>query len=140
MLRGDRRGMLGLPLRIMLAMLILSLSLPLVQQYVDVETAKVGQRATVHEGEALRNAAVRTLLGGNGTVELVELEIDGTLIAGGQEPNSHIIECHWGTWSETMPMDSPPMALRSQERMELSGKVRLKLECRGDHVWMEAAV
>jgi hypothetical protein len=139
MLRDDRRGVVGLPLRIMLAMLILSLSLPMVHQYVDIETAKVGQRTLVHEGEELRNSAARTLLGGNGTVKFVELEIDGELVVGGQGPNSHLIKCQRGTWSTTLPLDSPPMALMSQQPMELSGDVRLRLECCRDHVWMEAA-
>jgi hypothetical protein len=130
MKRWDRRGLEGLPLKLMIVSLLMSLSAPLVLTSLDSYQDEVGRSALRAEAAKIAAAATEVFTDGPGNVRTVEISVPAlmgkmsmALEIGGplNDTSSLSIRCIIdGQVVSTIYMDDPPVRLVTNASLPLS--------------------
>ena len=136
----DKRGIEGLPLRLLVSSLVMALSAPALLgslAYLDSMTAvDLAER----EAEELRASAISAFVGGPGNVRRVHVELRSGLsgapclrLGGGEgDPRSHQIDVLWsGEMVGSVPLAEPGFAICTPQGLPLmiEGSGWVELSC-----------
>ncbi|MDD1756122.1 MAG: hypothetical protein LUQ39_04730 [Methanomassiliicoccales archaeon] len=135
----DKRGLEGLPLKLLITVMILALSIqPL---YASLSYLGYGQELgrAVQEAEAIKEAAVSAYLGGPGNIRKVSISMnDGpgsfSIRLGGAEgegTSKTIDILYYGNLAATVTLEGQSLSIISMEGQSLivEGKQELRLTC-----------
>lgn len=133
----DRRGVEGVPLKLMLVALILSLSTPVVISTMERYQGSIGDALLAAEGERLAAAVAEVYSAGEGNIRKVALDLpvdgrDAHLEVGGNGTSAMAIRCcSEGRLVRTIYLTEPPIRMLTSDGSLLSlgpGKVDVVLE------------
>jgi len=133
----DRRGLEGMPLKLLLAALLLSISLPTVVSTIDDYQTSVGKAAATAEASRLAAAVADVYSSGEGNVRIVTVKLPAGqnvgLEVGGEGHLNMSVRGHMGG-APIAPVyiSDPPVIIVSEQGGNLTigpGSSRLRLEC-----------
>ncbi|MFP4170825.1 MAG: hypothetical protein ACLFUV_07380 [Methanomassiliicoccales archaeon] len=91
----DKLGIEGLPLRLLISLLLISLSLPVVMDQIDRQEGEMAELAVREKAEKVKKVAVSVYMAGPGNVRTVEVDLSpgSSMIIGGSisDPDSRSI-------------------------------------------------
>ena len=123
--------MIGMPLKLMVSFLIISLVLPSVGMMVSEVREDLSSQDLDAETDRIVECIYRTYRSGTGATESVTVDIPpgGSILIGGTGIDSHTVRvCHEGEVVETIGLDRAPVRL-SEALMELTGRCTVTFQC-----------
>ena len=127
-LRKDRKGIMSLPIKLMVIMIVISLSVPLLTNALNDSQESMAGAEMSHQAEKFKNAAVLAHYSGNGCSRTVELELPQgcEMSVGGKGNDAFTIRLLYnGEIVSKEYFDKP--VLKIDQEMTFTGKVTLKL-------------
>lgn len=127
-MRRDRRGVMSLPIRLMVVMIVVSVSLPILMNALDDSQESMAGAEMEKESEKFKNAAVLAHYSGNGCSRTVELELPSgcEMSVGGEGGDAYSIRMFYnGDLVSVDYFDKP--TLKIDEELSFSGHLKLKL-------------
>ena len=127
-LNRDRKGIMSLPVKLMVIMIVISLSVPLLTNALNDNQESMACSEMQHEAERFKNAAVLAHFAGNGCSRTVEIDLPAgcEMSVGGEGGDAYSIRLIFnGDIVSTEYFDKP--ALKIEQEMAFTGHVTLKL-------------
>ena len=127
-MRRDKRGVMSLPIRLMVVMIVVSVSLPILMNALDDSQEIMAGAEMEKESEKFKNAAVLAHYSGNGCSRTVELELPSgcEMSVGGEGGDAYSIRMLYnGDLVSVYYFDKP--TLKIDEEFSFSGHLKLKL-------------
>ena len=127
-LNSDRGGIMSLPVKLMITMMIIALSVPLLTGALDQNQEDMAGAEMAQEVERFKNAAYLAHFSGNGCSRTVELDVPAgcEIFVGGEGSDAYSIRMIYnGDLVSTDYFESP--ALRIVQEMSFTGHMTLKL-------------
>ena len=127
-LSKDRKGIMSLPIRLMVTMMVIAIALPIIMTAMDGSEQDMAGAEMEKEAEKFRNAAVLAHYSGNGCSRTVQLELPAgcELSVGGQGGDAYSIRMSYnGEVISTVYFESPPLMII--QPMTFTGNMTLKL-------------
>ena len=127
-LRGNKKGVLGLPIKLLLIMAILAVTIPIVTQAMGESQGNIAEAEMHHESMKFKNAATLAHFSGNGCSRTVDIELPAgcELQIGGSGENAYCIRSVYNGEIVSKEYFEQP-AFRIDDEMIITGKVSLKL-------------
>ncbi|MBN1109668.1 MAG: hypothetical protein JXA45_02790 [Methanomassiliicoccales archaeon] len=134
-MKGDRRGVEGLPLRLMLTALLISLSLPALLSAMEGVDAELDNREMSVLAEDIASRVREMMAAGPGNVRMIsipeDLPSDLYLSLGGAEGSAESFRLSWGNARHTLGSlylekaivltdDGRPLELRAGDRLRMT--------------------
>jgi len=139
MLCRDRNALEGLPLKLLITSLVISLCAPALNGALSYLEYSTDVAWGTEQAEKVRASALSAFVGGSGNVRTIVLELgsgdmDPTLRLGGGEddPGSSLIEVLWrGRVAATVALESPAFRILTSDGMPvlIEGHVSVRLLC-----------
>lgn len=105
-MRNDKRGIEGLPLRLMLVALLISLTLPAVLSSLGQMTSEVDGNRLAAAAEEIAHIVEEMASDGPGNVRIVrlpvDLSVDGDIMIGGSEGSVESLKLTWSSGGKEM--------------------------------------
>ena len=127
-LRRDRKGIMSLPVKLMVIMILISLSIPILTNALNDNQESMAGAEMSHEAEKFKNAAVLAHYSGNGCSRTVEIDLPSgcEMSVGGNGGDAYSIRLIYnGEKISTEYFDRP--ALMIEQEMTFTGMMMLKL-------------
>ena len=127
-LNRDRGGIMSLPVKLMVTMVIIALSVPMLTSALESNQEDMAGAEMMQEAERFKNAACLAHFSGNGCSRTVELNIPTgcEMCVGGEGSNGFSIRMfHNGNLISTSYFESP--VLKIDQEMTFTGQMMLKL-------------
>ena len=124
-LSHDNRGILSMPLKLIMIMVILTLCIPIVAQTVDSNQRQMMGSVMDQEAERMIEAARDARFSGAGTSDIIDIDLPQgcEIVLGGDDPYS--ISCLYeGSIVTKKYIDRP--AIRFDDSVTVSGNMRLQ--------------
>lgn len=129
-MRSDDRGVLGMPVRLAVAVLVIATMVPVVLGMVGTAEDSIGSSELEREADRLRDGAARAYYGGEGTIVSVDLRLPpgASLGVGGDGGGRYVIRLiEDGEEVGRVYIDRPAVPVLGPAA-EVSGSVTVKLE------------
>jgi len=151
-LSRDLRGIEGLPLKLMIVALLVSLTLPVALTSLQGFSERLVSTAIESELDELEGAAISTFLGGPGSVRVVEMDIHmvssgGSIELGGPRGTleSHSIRFCEGDLQIIRYVDGLPLDISTRDGGSAmlwspGGSFRMECVSEGDEIWIMVEV
>ncbi len=148
----DLMGLEGLPLKLLIVVLLTSLSMPLFIGTLDSYTEKLSIREIEAEIDKVEETALSAFLGGPGSVRIVIVTLndrtgENVIVIGGPRgsPESHAVRIHTAGVVKWRYLDTVPTEISTGDDGSISltsPGANLRLECisHGDEMWLMAEV
>ena len=127
-LNRDRGGIMSLPVKLMITMLIIALSVPMLTNALENNQEDMATAEMAQEAETFRNAATLAHYSGNGCSRTVEIDLPAgcEMYVGGEGSDAYSIRMIYnGVLVSTEYFESP--VLRIGQEMTFTGHMTLKL-------------
>ena len=127
-LRGNRKGIMSLPVKLMVTMLIITISLPLLSDVTQDSERDMASAEMEQEAMRFMNSAELALRSGNGSSRTVTLSLPAgcELVVGGEGSDAFCVRAVYnGDTVSRYYFDNP--VLRISEEMTFTGKIVLML-------------
>ena len=127
-LRKDRRGVMSLPIRLMITMMIIAISVPVLSDAMENNQENMAGAEMNHESEKFMNAANLAHFSGNGCSRTVEINLPAgcEMCVGGEGSDAYSIRMVYnGKIVSTNYFESP--VLKITDEMTFTGRITLKL-------------
>lgn len=124
-LNHDSRGIIGMPLKLMMIMVILTLCIPIVAQAVDSNQRQMMGSVMDQEAERIVEAARDARFSGAGTSDIIDIDLPQgcEIVLGGDGP--YCVSCIYeGSITSKRYMERP--AIRFDDHVTISGSMRLQ--------------
>lgn len=134
-MRNDRRGIEGLPLRLMLVALLISLTLPSMLSFMNNATSSIAEGKAAEVAEHLAATVERMSAGGPGNVRIVsvpgDLMVGTTLRVGGENGTVDSARITWNAEGRqgARYLEGVVVLTGSGEPLTLSAGDTIRLEC-----------
>ena len=131
-LNRDERGIMSLPLKLMITMVIIALSVPMLTDALDHNQEDVAAAEMTQEADKFKNAACLAHFSGNGCSRTVDISLPAgcEMCVGGEGGNAYSIRMVYnGNLVSTEYFESP--VLRINQEMTFTGHMTLKLTSNG---------
>jgi len=148
----DLRGLEGLPLKLLIVVLLASLSMPLFIGTLDNYMEELSIRGIEAEIDKVEETALSAFLGGPGSVRIVTVTLsdrtgENVIVIGGPRgsPESHAVRIHTVGVLKWRYLDTVPIEISTKDNGSISltsPGASLRLECvsHGDEMWLTAEV
>ena len=142
-LRGNRKGIMSLPIKLMVTMLIIAISLPLLSDVIQDSERDMASAEMEQEAIRFMNSAELALRSGNGSSRVITIDLPAgcELNVGGEGSDAFCVRTVYnGDIVSRYYFDNP--VLRITEEMTFTGKMVLKLTSdeTGDIPGMEVTI
>ena len=130
----NRKGIMGLPLKLTIMMMVLMLSIPVVTSIMEYNEERMMDMAMSKEASKIEDAVRSVYRSGEGSYSIVDIDIpeNCSMTIGGYSVNSYTIAClHDGKELSRRYMDNP--AVRFADITEINGCARLEISMSYDH-------
>ena len=127
-LNKDRKGVMSLPIKLMVTMLIITISLPILTDVMDDSQRDMADAEMGQEAERFMNAATLAHRSGEGSSRIVTIDLPAgcELSVGGPESDAYCVRSIYnGEMVSRNYFETP--ALRITEEMVFTGRVTMKL-------------
>ena len=124
----DRKGIMSLPIKLMVVMAILAVTLPIVSGAMDGSQQDMAAAEMHHESSKFKNAAALAHFSGNGCSRTVDIELPAgcELLIGGNGEDAYCIRSVYNGEVVSKDYFEQPV-IRITQEMNIVGKVSLKL-------------
>jgi len=148
----DLRGLEGLPLKLLMVVLLASLSMPLFMGTLDSYMEELSIRGIEAEIDKVEETALSAFLGGPGSVRIVTVALsdrtgENVIVIGGPRgsPESHAVRFHAAGVVKWRYLDTVPIEISTKDDGPISltsPGASLRFECisHGDEMWLMAEV
>ncbi len=131
-LNRDERGIMSLPIKLMITMVIIALSIPMLTDALDHNQEDVAAAEMTQEADKIKNAACLAHFSGTGCSRTVEISLPAgcEMCVGGEGSNAYSIRMVYnGNLVSTEYFESP--VLKINQEITLTGHMTLKLTSNG---------
>ena len=127
-LNRNRKGIMSLPIKLMVIMIVVSISLPILTNALEDSQESMAGAEMEKESEKFRNAAVLAHYSGNGCSRTVELELPSgcEMSVGGEGGDAYSIRMVYNDSLVSTDYFEKPV-LKISDEVTFSGHMRLKL-------------
>jgi len=130
-LRSDDRGILGMPIKLAVIMLVIALTVPMVMDATEDAGRSLSYEGPVREAQSLADAASRAYYGGHGAATTADLSLPAgaSIRIGGEGSDAYFLTVMKdGAVLKRMMMDHPAFPFLGGP-IEVSGHCRVSLKC-----------
>ena len=125
---NDRRAVLGMPIKLLIIVVILSISIPIVYNALEINEESMMKTKMDRECERITECVRDVYYSGIGSVRTIDIELPQgcDLVIGGKDADAYTMRSYYGgKMISTAYMDEP--VVRFDDELTISGQTRLRM-------------